>query len=641
MSVILAGTTAIVLLHDVTKTQNDPYTDTSEPHKQPHVGIIETDFTDKLAAKPYLRHHNPLGRDSIFTSTIQTTRRIWGKLARNDSPVVRHPMDLEEDIVNGELAMNTEGPRGVPHRIRILAIDVPEFREVFDGECRVDLSKIYPDGVAPPKVIKRKKETNPTKSTNGAEGREKDTSKEQNDIQVMQKSLARSLVRCRNKTSKRIGVDLLEASVYDLNPHNMRRTYQYGTFSYDPGKYGSMTKAPGADLLQRRRTMNTEAVGVQRRNSIVATSSSSDTKEKEVEEEKGYADPEEELEEQSSEEEILLSTYETQTTPQVEDTTIGSSAKDTNIERRSAGTQLEETTVLASEDDEVDAPWNQYAWIEEMNIRIRGYVPFAGPIESSSFLSRRLIGNCYRRTVKSSRSIFHWFIPSFFTGEKVGGEEGIDGDYGQHRNRRILNWASSKPHAVIADGSAMQRVPGSLRHLTKCCLEADVPLFIINDPRVWGGNTHSDLESAAKDIRATIKARIVANALAIKEGKMFERGRMLGRIEAGAKWQAKDMGRRTRQAFEDAANQLRKKKGDDWSNLDGKELMKQLEEKNVIRVEHRGEGDKIIIDKGLKGAFRELCRLYSEQERKKENDEKEFGMQIEEIDVAKESEVVE
>lgn len=371
LSCVLAGTTAIVLLHDVTKTQNDPYTDTSEPHKQPHVGIIETDFTDKLAAKPYLRHHNPLGRDSIFTSTIQTTRRIWGKLARNDSPVVRHPMDLEEDIVNGELAMNTEGPRGVPHRIRILAIDVPEFREVFDGECRVDLSKIYPDGVAPPKVIKRKKETNRTKATHGAEGSEKDASKEQNDIQVMQKSLARSLVRCRNKTSKRIGVDLLEASVYDLNPHNMRRTYQYGTFSYDPGKYGSMNKAPGADLLQRRRTMNTEAVGVQRRNSIVATSSSSDAKEEEVEEEKGYADPEEELEEQSTEEEVLLSTYETQTAPQVEDTTIGSSAEDTNIGRRSAGTQREETTVLASEDDEVDAPWNQYAWIEEMNIRVR------------------------------------------------------------------------------------------------------------------------------------------------------------------------------------------------------------------------------------------------------------------------------
>lgn len=66
------------------------------------------------------------------------------------------------------------------------------------------------------------------------------------------------------------------------------------------------------------------------------------------------------------------------------------------------------------------------------------------------------------------------------SGEKVGGEDGIDGDYG--KDKRTINRASSKPHVVIADGSAMQRVPGSLRFLTKCCKESDVHLFIINDP---------------------------------------------------------------------------------------------------------------------------------------------------------------
>lgn len=95
----------------------------------------------------------------------------------------------------------------------------------------------------------------------------------------------------------------------------------------------------------------------------------------------------------------------------------------------------------------------------------------------------------------------------------MGGEDGIDGDYG--RDKKTINRASSKPHAVIADGSAMQRVPGALRYLTKCCKEADVPLFIINDPRVWGGNTNKDLESAARDIRKTIKHRIVSNALTV------------------------------------------------------------------------------------------------------------------------------
>ena len=173
-----------------------------------------------------------------------------------------------------------------------------------------------------------------------------------------------------------------------------------------------------------------------------------------------------------------------------------------------------EKTVLASEDDEVDAPWNQYAWIEEMELRIHGHIPFGANVERCSWLSRKLFGTCYRSTVrKVSSSPLLWFLPTWLVGNKPGGYDGVDGDYG--KNRRTINRASSKPHAVIADGSAMQRVPGALRYLTKCCQEADVPLFIINDPRVWGGNTHQDLESAAKDMRKTLKARIVSNALTV------------------------------------------------------------------------------------------------------------------------------
>eukprot|EP01083_Nonionella_stella_P104046 297780_1 len=37
-----------------------------------------------------------------------------------------------------------------------MAIDVPEFREVFDGECKVNLSRVYPDDIAPPKFIPRR-----------------------------------------------------------------------------------------------------------------------------------------------------------------------------------------------------------------------------------------------------------------------------------------------------------------------------------------------------------------------------------------------------------------------------------------------------------------------------------------------------
>lgn len=185
---------------------------------------------------------------------------------------------------------------------------------------------------------------------------------------------------------------------------------------------------------------------------------------------------------------------------------------DTTNEKDEGGKK--EKTILASDEDEVDAPWNQYAWIEEMELRIHGRIPFGANVERTSWLTRKLYGSNYRTTVKREKSsILMWFLPTFLVGNKPGGYDGVDGDYG--KNRRTINRASSKPHAVIADGSAMQRVPGSLRYLTKCCQEADVPLFIVNDPRVWGGNTHQDLESAAKDMRKTIKARIVSNSLAV------------------------------------------------------------------------------------------------------------------------------
>jgi len=213
--------------------------------------------------------------------------------------------------------------------------------------------------------------------------------------------------------------------------------------------------------------------------------------------------------------------------------------------------------------------------------------------------------------VKSSRSWLRWFIPSFLSGERAGDEEGIDGDYG--KNMRTVNRASSKPHAVIADGSAIQRVPGSLRYLTKCCQEADVPLFIINDPRVWGGNTHTDLESAVKDMRRTVKARIVTNALTIKEGKMFERGRLLGKLETEAKWQVKDAGRRTRKALREASARLKKERKEDWSNLSGEELLQQLVNKNVITVAHESkarDGEHEGIDAEVISTFAELCHRY-------------------------------
>jgi len=66
-------------------------------------GIIETDFLDKIASKSYLNYH-------------RSERNLQDK--------------------------NVMRPSGVPETLRILVIDLPEFRQMFDEECVVDLSAV-------------------------------------------------------------------------------------------------------------------------------------------------------------------------------------------------------------------------------------------------------------------------------------------------------------------------------------------------------------------------------------------------------------------------------------------------------------------------------------------------------------------
>jgi len=312
-----------------TKTEADP-----SPPKKGHMGMIETDFTDRLASKPYLNYHNPYSRHNIITSSINSSKRLWGKFARNDRNANVSADDWKTDDASaGNISKRTERPKGVPRRIRVLAIDVPEFREVFDGECRVLLGRVYPDDIAPPKYLPRKNERDDKKDDTAA----KNDKTELEKIEIVQKSLARSLVRCRNKHSKRIGVELLEASVYDLNSNNMRRTYHFGSYKYDPGKYGSKD-SPGGDMLQRRKSVIPgwgSSLNIRRRKVLVTKDEYSDEK---GDDDKGDAEVEEPVQEGDVQEEDSVT----------------------------------EVTVLAEEDDEVDAPWNQYAWIEEMQIRVSG-----------------------------------------------------------------------------------------------------------------------------------------------------------------------------------------------------------------------------------------------------------------------------
>lgn len=118
---------------------------------------------------------------------------------------------------------------------------------------------------------------------------------------------------------------MTEASVADLNPHNLRKMHQFGNFRYDPGKYTSKTTTTNND--------------------------SNDSEEDEA--------------------------VEAEVTP-VEETTVVTIAvkEETKLPSKRASTKVKKDgpdggTVLATDEDEYDAPWNQYAWIQELQLRVR------------------------------------------------------------------------------------------------------------------------------------------------------------------------------------------------------------------------------------------------------------------------------
>ena len=103
-----------------------------------------------------------------------------------------------------------------------------------------------------------------------------------------------SLVHCRSPQSQqRVGVELLEASVADLNRYKLRKTHQFGKYKYDPGKYYGSNK----------NQLNKDE---------------------------------------------------------------GASDDDEIDEVDSAEVSLDKASYM----DEIEAPWNQYAWAEELRLRV-------------------------------------------------------------------------------------------------------------------------------------------------------------------------------------------------------------------------------------------------------------------------------
>ena len=162
---------------------------------------------------------------------------------------------------------------------------------------------------------------------------------------------------------------------------------------------------------------------------------------------------------------------------------------------------------------------------------------------------------------------------------------------------------------MIVNGSAVQRVPGSLRFLTKVCRDADVPLYILNDPRSWGRLSpcsYSSLDEALADLRKTVTNNVISNALKLREGSAFERGRLVGRWEKELEWQVRDAGRKTRQTWLDAKQRWKRERMEDWSELNEMDLRVKFAEKKVLN----GEDD-------YSDGLRNVCKSCVIQEPKK------------------------
>ncbi|KAL7519132.1 hypothetical protein ACHAWX_003925 [Stephanocyclus meneghinianus] len=573
---------------------------TKNDSKEDRLAKLEVYLMDRIAKKPYLNSPSlRLHKLSSSSASSLHSRRHY----------------ISEDAVPGALELNMDStrPKGVPTRLRILTIDVPQFKdEAFkDGICQLPSQifhtngPIFKDGVARPKRIDEQLDN---KSFNLSK-----TRKELREARrpIEQKSLAQMLYYCyglsdqgrnlkklslqpsstqspyhgqSNTKSIRksqqhdvdpvIGVEVLEASIMNLNPNNIRRTYTSKTdYKYDPGKY-EMTNV-------NRDGNDDDAPDVNQPGNQVT-----DT---------GIADVEEATE-----------------------------VQDKN-DREDADIELEDSSDIR---DDRTAPWNQYAWLEELHSRIYGLVPFSSPMQRSSILSHTVFGRAYHQSVPSSMSYIRWLFPwwSLVWGSSIRSVEGIDGEgecalydnvsssprgfsfkTGPSSKQKKLNRASNKPHAVIADGTAMQRVPGSLRFLTRICREAKVPLYILNDPRSWASsnvNHYSTLDDALLDLRRTVTDNIVRNALEMREGNAFERGRAVGRWEKEVEWLARDAGRKTRQAWIDAKQRWKREKMEDWSELDEDSLRSKLIERKVLNDENES-----ICSQGLTN----LCKSCKEQ----------------------------
>lgn len=302
-----AATAAVAILISTTTSPPAP---TLAEQKKKAKAKLEVFLMDRIAKKPYLNYHS-------VPNAIQAKRNYRRRMEDNNA-----------SIKGSSTTPQDTRPKGVPSRLRILALDVPQFKEeaIEDyGVCQLP-SEIFStngpkfiDGIAPPKQMDKK--STGYYYSKGESRKERRASLKPVD----QKSLAKQLYYCydsRQRVSNNeadqkqqppaIGMEILEGSVMNLNPNNIRRTYTSNSSN-------KMRKTQSTYLTKY-------AEGI------------ADVDDAETSEYQDNAD--EEVETESQEEEDLNSTEDT----------------DDKL-----NTPLE---------NERTAPWMQYAWLEEMYLRV-------------------------------------------------------------------------------------------------------------------------------------------------------------------------------------------------------------------------------------------------------------------------------
>lgn len=268
--------------------------------KKNHTAKLEVYLMDRIANKPYLNNPSPVHKLHDPRYHVGGTDNVLGA------------------------TMSSSRPRGVPTRLRILAIDVPKCKtDAFrDGICQQPskifggaTNPLFRDGVARPKQIDH------------AAINEAQTRKERRELRkpIEQKSLATAIYYCYGKSNSMaakdseidpiVGVEILEASIKSLNPNNIRRTYtSKSAYRYDPGKYSdgkhgfSDNHDEDKERLQRHET------------------------------DSGIADVEELTE---------------------------------ALHEEAADIDSNDIKGRDEKEDSRTAPWNQYAWLEEIHLRVR------------------------------------------------------------------------------------------------------------------------------------------------------------------------------------------------------------------------------------------------------------------------------